>query len=66
MRYQIGLLLLLLAVSMGGCGTELSRAELGTVLFEVPKVAGADEPYQMPQLGPPLPEEEEHGHRPLP
>ena len=41
------------ADSLAGCGPELSKNDLGTVVFEVPKVAGADQPYQMPQLGPP-------------
>ena len=47
-----GLAILLLFLS--GCGLALSRQDLGTVVFEVPKVAGADEPYRMPELGPPL------------
>ena len=47
-----GLVSLLLFLS--GCGPALSKQDLGTVVFEVPKVAGADEPYQMSQLGPPL------------
>lgn len=44
---------LLLAVLLAGCGPELSKSDLGTIIYDVPKVAGADEPYQMPQLGPP-------------
>jgi len=51
MRLRFSFLLLL--VSLAGCGPELSKVELGTVVFDVPKVAGADEPYQMPELGPP-------------
>jgi len=50
MRYPVGLLMVLL--SLGGCGPHLSSSELGTVVFEVPKVSGSDEPYLMPQLGP--------------
>lgn len=42
-----------------GCDSGVSRDELGTVLFEVPEVAGADELYIMPELGPPLPEEDD-------
>jgi hypothetical protein len=39
-------------VFVTGCGgPELSKHELGTVMFEVPKVAGADKPYIMPELG---------------
>jgi hypothetical protein len=44
-------LAVLLAV-LGGCGPELSKSDLGTVVFEVPKVAGADKPYELPKLGP--------------
>ena len=42
---------LFLAV-LGGCGPELSKSDLGTVVTELPKVAGADNPYPMPHLGP--------------
>lgn len=48
------LLLSLLIVLLAGCGPALSTSDLGTVVFEVPKVAGSDEPFPMPQLGPPL------------
>lgn len=63
---RLGLLLLL--VSLGGCGPSLSEQDLGTVVYELPKVAGADEPYPMPQLGPPLEHHEGDDHRagPLP
>lgn len=43
-------LLALCAVS--GCGPELSEEELGTVVFEIPDVPGADEPYEVPDLVP--------------
>lgn len=60
MRFRFSLLLLL--VSLAGCGPALSKSDLGTVGFEVPKVAGAEKPYPMPQLGPPLePIEDRHG-----
>lgn len=61
MRFQVCLLFLL-----SGCGPELSKQDLGTVVFEDPQVAGSDEPYLMPQLGPPVERSEEPGHRPLP
>lgn len=51
MRFRFSSLLLL--VSLAGCGPALSKSDLGTVVFEVPKVAGSEEPYPMPQLGPP-------------
>lgn len=44
------LMVLLILASLAGCGTEVSKDDLGTVVFEVPKVAGADKPYEMPQL----------------
>jgi hypothetical protein len=62
-RYRFAFLVLL--ASLGGCGPSLSESELGTVVYEVPKVAGADQPYQMPQLGPPLERSDELG-RPRP
>lgn len=58
--------LLMLLLSLGGCGPALSKGDLGTVVFEVPKVAGSDEPYLMPQLGPPMERKEEPGGPPLP
>ena len=58
MRYWFGLLIFL--AFLAGCGPELSKTDLGTVVYEVPKVAGADEPYQMPQLGPPSKKPEMH------
>jgi hypothetical protein len=51
MRTRLALAMLLLFLS--GCGPELSKGDLGTVVYELPKVAGADKPYPMPRLGPP-------------
>ena len=50
MRRWLSLAAVLTAISLAGCGGQLSKADLGTVVFEVPQVAGSDEPYQMPQL----------------
>ena len=52
MRYWIGLLLLLLifVISPAGCGPALSQNDLGTVIFDMSQVPGADAPYRMPQL----------------
>jgi hypothetical protein len=44
MRFTLGLLILLVVI--GGCGPQLSKADLGTVVFEVPKLSGSDEPYK--------------------
>ena len=56
--------LVVLLVTLGGCGRELSKNDLGTVVFDVPKVAGADMPYQMPQLGTPKEGDQDRHHRP--
>jgi hypothetical protein len=45
---------LALWVSVPGCGPNVSKSDLGTIVFEVPTVVGADEPYKYPEL-PPLP-----------
>ena len=58
--------LFILLISLSGCGPELSKQDLGTVVFEVPKVAGADEPYRMPQLDPPVERSQEPADRHLP
>ena len=39
---------LLIALATAGCGPELSEEELGTIQYEVPKVPGADRPYELP------------------
>ncbi len=46
--------LLILPVTLTGCGPELSKTDLGHVVSEPPKVADPNKPYPMPQLGPPL------------
>jgi len=38
---------------VSGCDSGVSKEELGTAVFEVPQVPGAEEPYDMPKLGPP-------------
>jgi hypothetical protein len=53
MRAILGLLFMAtMSVLAIGCGAELSKRDLGHVVFEVPKVAGADKPYEMPKLAP--------------
>jgi hypothetical protein len=63
-RYRIALIVLL--VSLGGCGPELSKSDLGTVSYEEPKIPGADRPYEMPQLGPPVDAHQDRAGQPLP
>jgi hypothetical protein len=53
MRHSFCLLLLLLLplISLAGCGgPALSKTDLGTVIFQIPEVPGADTPYRIPQL----------------
>jgi hypothetical protein len=38
-----------------GCGPSVSESDLGTIVYEVPTVAGADEPFAYPKLPPPAP-----------
>jgi hypothetical protein len=58
MRYWLCLLFLL--VSLLGCGPKLSRQDLGIVVFEIPKVAGADKPYPLPEWFTPTESGHEH------
>ena len=44
----LSLLIVMSAVWMG-CGPSVDRDGLGEVIFEVPSVPGADEPYQLPE-----------------
>jgi hypothetical protein len=46
------MVLLLLGMSLSGCGPAVSQRDLGTVVPELPKVKGVDEPYPMKELGP--------------
>ncbi len=59
--FALILLTAVLAVfpSLWGCGPQVSEEELGTVLNELPEVPGADEPFEMPELGPPPPPDPE-------
>jgi hypothetical protein len=62
MQYRLIVFSFLLALA-AGCGPELSPSDLGEVVTELPKVAGVDEPYPMPQLGPPSTAEDKEGER---
>ncbi len=53
MRWLFGwLLCLLIAFLTLGCGPAISEKDMGAVIYEVPKVKGADQPYEMPELAP--------------
>ncbi|MGD9720221.1 MAG: hypothetical protein AB7O59_07685 [Pirellulales bacterium] len=54
-----GVGLLLVLVSLNGCAPQLDPATYGKVIYEVPKVQGAEKPYPLPELegaGPARPE----------
>jgi len=38
----------LICAGVSGCGPNVSDSDLGRVMYEVPMVAGADEPYRFP------------------
>jgi len=42
-----GILLILFATS--GCGPKLTDEELGTVVYDVKDLPGADQPYELPK-----------------
>jgi len=51
MRWPIKILLcLLLTLPITGCEPEMSSKDMGMVNNEIPKVQGADKPYEMPKL----------------
>jgi hypothetical protein len=45
----------LVAMSLGlpGCGPAVSKSELGNVVFTVPDVPGANQPYLLPDINAP-------------
>jgi len=42
-----------LGLMLPGCGPAVSPNELGTLVFTVPDVPGADQPYALPEVAPP-------------
>jgi hypothetical protein len=54
MRHALGWIVvgMLLGTVTSGCGPEVPQSEMGTIVYEVPTVAGADEPYRLPELSP--------------
>lgn len=47
----------LLVVILSGCGPAVDTKDMGTIVFEVPQVTGADQPYELPPEAGPLPPE---------
>jgi hypothetical protein len=57
----IGVLLGAAGIIVVGCGPAVPEKELGTVLYEVPKVPGSEDAYELPEVqaaGKARPEEE--------
>lgn len=54
MRWIRGLVLAAFAVTilLPGCGPDLTKEQLGTIEYRVPKVPGSEEPYPLPPPGP--------------
>lgn len=42
-----------LGLLLPGCGPAVSPNELGNVVFTVPDVPGADQPFALPEVAPP-------------
>jgi len=42
------------AIDAPGCGPAVAKSDMGNIVYEVPKVAGADKPYPIPEVLPPL------------
>jgi hypothetical protein len=53
LRHLLLIISVLFTLMIVGCGLSVSDKDLGTVVNEIPKISGADQPYDMPQLGPP-------------
>ena len=51
-RILIGILVCL--VLLPGCEPTVEPEDLGTVQYEIPKIPGADQPYEMPELDEPI------------
>jgi hypothetical protein len=41
---------LILAFASSGCEQPVSNKDLGTVIYEIPKVPGGDQPYELPKM----------------
>jgi len=56
MARWLAVLLGFLAVPLAapGCGPAVAKSDLGDIVYEVPKVRGADQPYPIPEVVPPL------------
>jgi hypothetical protein len=51
MRWLLVLLLnLLITLTVTGCGPAVSSKDMGTIIYEIPRVQGADKPYELPKI----------------
>lgn len=53
-----GGLLVIALLFLSGCGRSADSREFGTIVEGIPRVEGADKPFEMPKLGPPPSPEE--------
>ena len=44
------MLVLLLVPAMTGCGPSVSSKDMGTIIYKIPHVQGADKPYELPKI----------------
>ena len=49
----LGVVFLAAGVLSAGCGPAVSKSDLGTIVTELPKLKGSEQPFEMKQLGPP-------------
>jgi hypothetical protein len=57
MRMHLGWIVagFIVGLAVVGCRPSVSESDLGTIVYEVPTVAGADAPFPFPKLPPPAP-----------
>lgn len=48
------LVVLLIAPAMTGCGSSVSSKDMGTILYKIPHVQGADKLYELPKIITPM------------
>lgn len=54
--HPLSLVILFVAI-LSGCSPAIDTKDMGTIVFEVPQVTGADQPYKLPPEAGPAPPE---------
>jgi hypothetical protein len=44
------LVVLSIITTIAGCGQSVSSKDLGTIIYKIPQVQGADQPYDLPKI----------------